>query len=56
MSERDNDQPKSGVEDGETRNTDQTRTPDRPADEEDVFGGAERTRKGKDVCSDGAKP
>jgi len=47
---------KSGVKPGETPNTDQTRKPDRPVDEEDVFGGAERTHKGEDVQSENTKP
>ena len=47
---------KSGVKPGETPNTDKTRRPDRPVEEEDVFGGAERTHKGDDVQSESAKP
>ena len=47
---------KTGVAPGETPSTDNTRTPDRPVDEEDVFGGAERTHKGEDVQSESAKP
>jgi hypothetical protein len=47
---------KSGVVPGETPTTDATRRPDRPVDEEDVFGGAERTHKGEDVESENAKP
>jgi len=47
---------KSGVKPGATPNTDATRKPDRPVDEEDVFGGAERTHKGEEVESDNAKP
>lgn len=47
---------KSGLKPGATSNTDQTRKPDRPVEEEDVFGGAERTQKGEDVQSDSAKP
>lgn len=47
---------KTGVTPGETPNTDKTRTPDRPVEEEDVFGGAERTHKGEDVQSENAKP
>lgn len=47
---------KSGVKDGETPNTDRTRAPDRPIEEEDVFGGAERAKKGEDVQSEGVKP
>jgi hypothetical protein len=45
-----------GVKDGETANTDHTRRPDRPVEEEDVFGGAERAKKGDDVESGNAKP
>ncbi len=47
---------KTGVTPGETPNTDKTRTPDRPVDEEDVFGGQERTHKTEDVESGSAKP
>jgi hypothetical protein len=47
---------KSGVKPGATPNTDDTRKPDRPVDEEDVFGGHERTQKGDDVKSGGTKP
>lgn len=47
---------RSGVAEGETRSTDATRKPDRPVDEEDVFGGHERTQKNDDVESGGAKP
>lgn len=47
---------KSGVTPGDTPSTDATRKPDRPVEEEDVFGGAERTHKGEDVQSDKAKP
>lgn len=47
---------KSGVEPGATPNTDASRRPDRPVAEEDVFGGVERTQKGEDVQSEGAKP
>lgn len=47
---------KSGVKPGETPNTDRSRKPDRPVEEEDVFGGAERTQKGDDVTSESAKP
>lgn len=47
---------KSGITPGETPNTDKTRKPDRPVDEEDVFGGAERTHKNEDVQSDSVKP
>jgi hypothetical protein len=47
---------KSGVKPGATPSTDASRKPDRPVEEEDVFGGAERTQKGEDVQSGGAKP
>ena len=47
---------KSGVEPGETPNTPGPKGGDRPVSEEDVFGGAERVRKGKDVSSPDAKP
>jgi hypothetical protein len=47
---------KSGVKPGETPNTDKTSKPDRPVEEEDVFGGAERTQKGEDIQSESAKP
>ncbi|HYD86709.1 MAG TPA: hypothetical protein VEA80_04480 [Vitreimonas sp.] len=47
---------KTGVKSGQTRSTDATRKPKRPIEEEDVFGGAERTKKNEDVESGGAKP
>jgi hypothetical protein len=47
---------KSGVKPGATPNTDSIRKPGRPVEEEDVFGGAERTQKGEDVQSGGTKP
>ena len=47
---------KSGVKPGETPTTDGTRKPDRPVEEEDVFGGHERTDKTTDVESGSAKP
>lgn len=47
---------KSGVKPGVTPNTDGSREPDRPVEEEDVFGGHERTQKGEDVSSSGTKP
>jgi hypothetical protein len=47
---------KSGVRPGERPSTDKTRMPNRPIDEEDVFGGAERTHKGEPVSSPNAKP
>ncbi len=47
---------KTGVEPGKTPNTTGTKGGDRPTSEEDVFGGAERVHKGKDVKSPNAKP
>lgn len=47
---------KSGVKPGETLTTPGPKGGDRPVPEEDVFGGAERVRKGKDVRSEDAKP
>lgn len=47
---------KSGVEPGATPSTPGPKGGDRPTSEEDVFGGAERVRKGKDVTSPNAKP
>lgn len=47
---------KAGLKQGATPNTDQTRKPDRPVEEEDVFGGHERTDKTKDVESGATKP
>lgn len=47
---------KSGITPGETPTTDKSRKPDRPVEEEDVFGGAERTQKGQDVESPNSKP
>ncbi|GIK50006.1 MAG: hypothetical protein KJZ75_01790 [Hyphomonadaceae bacterium] len=47
---------RAGVKPGETPNTDASRRPGRPVDEEDVFGGAERTKKTKNVKSGSAKP
>lgn len=47
---------KSGVKPGETPSTPGPKGGDRPVPEEDVFGGAERVRKGKDVRSENAKP
>lgn len=47
---------KSGVMPGGTPSTDKTRKSDRPVEEEDVFGGAERTQKGEDVQSESTKP
>lgn len=46
---------KSGLKDGEGAPPPQTGGA-RPVEEEDVFGGAERTKKGDDVESDSAKP
>ncbi len=48
--------PKSGVKDGATANTSGAKGGARPVEEEDVFGGAERARKGKPVRSGNAKP
>lgn len=62
MADRKPQQPKdaaksrAGVNDGETPNTDHTRAPDRPVDEEDVFGGHERVDKTDNVDSRGTKP
>jgi hypothetical protein len=47
---------KSGVEPGETPNTTGPKGGDRPVEEEDVFGGAERAQKGEPVSSPNAKP
>lgn len=47
---------KAGVKPGSTPSTDATRKPDRPVEEEDVFGGAERTKKNDDVGSGNVKP
>ncbi len=47
---------KSGVEPGSTPSTPGPKGGDRPVPEEDIFGGAERVRKGKDVSSPNAKP
>lgn len=47
---------KAGVKPGGTPNTDGSRKLNRPIEEEDVFGGAERTQKGEDVKSSGTKP
>ena len=46
----------AGVKPGETPNTDGSRKPDRPVEEEDVFGGHERNDKTKDVESGATKP
>lgn len=47
---------KSGVKPGETPNTPGPKGGDRPVEEEDVFGGAERAQKGEPVSSPNAKP
>jgi len=48
---------KSGLKEGETPSTDSTRKPDRPTEEEDVFGGVERTKKNEGGAkSDHVKP
>ena len=47
---------RSGVKPGSTPNTDKTRAPDRPIEEEDVFGGAERSQKSQPVEGDKTKP
>lgn len=47
---------KSGVKPGATPNTDASRKPNRPVEEEDVFGGHERTDKTKDVETGATKP
>lgn len=46
---------KAGVKSGDTPSTTSKGGPKRPVEEEDVFGGAERTRN-KDVESGDAKP
>jgi len=46
----------SGVKPGETPNTTKQGGGPRPVDEEDVFGGAERTHKNDGVESENAKP
>ncbi|MFT3727701.1 MAG: hypothetical protein QM759_07750 [Terricaulis sp.] len=47
---------KGGLKDGETPNTTRSKGGARSVEEEDAFGGAERTRKGKPVRSQDAKP
>ncbi|MEZ5959953.1 MAG: hypothetical protein R3C30_05930 [Hyphomonadaceae bacterium] len=47
---------KSGVKPGETPNTPGPKGGNRPIEEEDVFGGAERAHKGEPVASPNAKP
>lgn len=46
----------TGLKPGSTPNTTDPNGADRPVPEEDVFGGAERVRKGADVESPKAKP
>lgn len=46
---------KSGLKPGSTPNTDASRKGDRPVEDNDMFGGAERTGK-NDTHSDKAKP
>lgn len=47
---------RTGVEEGETPNTTPPQGGERPVDEEDVFGGAERAHKGRRVESPNTKP
>lgn len=47
---------KSGVKPGATPNTVAPKGGDRPVEEEDVFGGAERAQKGEPVSSPNTKP
>jgi hypothetical protein len=47
---------KSGVKEGATPTTPGPKGGDRPVEEEDVFGGAERAQKGEPVSSEKAKP
>jgi hypothetical protein len=47
---------KSGVKPGSTPNAPKAGGPERPVEEEDVFGGAERAKKNEDVQSPNAKP
>ncbi|MBC7767358.1 MAG: hypothetical protein H7124_01075 [Phycisphaerales bacterium] len=47
---------KTGVQPGETPSAPKSGGPKRPVEEEDVFGGAERTKKNEDVESGNAKP
>jgi hypothetical protein len=47
---------KTGVKPGETPNTTGPKGGKRPTEEEDVFGGAERSQKGGPVDSSHAKP
>ncbi|MGD9966849.1 MAG: hypothetical protein AB7T59_10035 [Hyphomonadaceae bacterium] len=53
--ERDEDT-KAGVKPGATPNTPGPKGRQRPVEEEDVFGGAERVQKGEPVSSPHAKP
>lgn len=47
---------KSGVKPGQGAHKPDRVDPQRPVDEEDIFGGAERTDKTESVRSDHAKP
>lgn len=47
---------KTGLKPGSTPSTPGPKGGNRPVPEEDVFGGAERVRKGKDIQSPNAKP
>jgi hypothetical protein len=47
---------KSGVKPGATPSTPGPKGGKRPVDEEDIFGGIERTQKGEHVDSKNAKP
>lgn len=47
---------KTGVKPGSTPSTPGPKGGDRPVEEEDVFGGAERAQKGEPVSSPNAKP
>jgi hypothetical protein len=47
---------KSGVEPGTTPSTDKTRVPKRPIEEEDIFGGVERSQRGQPVEGEKTKP
>lgn len=47
---------KSGVKPGETPSTPGPKGAKRPVDEEDIFGGIERTQRGEPVDSKNAKP
>jgi hypothetical protein len=52
----DENKAQSGVKPGATPNTPGPKGGKRPVEEEDVFGGAERTRKGQNVDSPNTKP